>query len=323
MALAQTIRDRLTLPAVVAPMFLCSSVAMAAEACKAGIIGSLTRNHLRDNDEYLAELRAVADDLARFRDTHPDRPVGPLAVNLSRRVPDEEMRLQVEMARDHGAEILITASGDPTWCTPIIRDAGMLHWHDATSVRFAEKAIKAGVDGIIAIGAGGGGHSGGITHLALIPEIRAIFAGTIVLAGAVSNGATIRAAEILGADLSYLGTRFIATQESRAPDDYKAMLVAAKAGDTLYTDAINGVPANWLKPSLLALGMDPAALPRPQGRGTGHLPEGVKPWVNLYSAGHGVSLIDDIPPVADLVARLRAEYVAACVLPDMAAQARG
>jgi nitronate monooxygenase len=123
---------------------------------------------------------------------------------------------------------------------------------------------------------------------------------------------------VLGADLAYLGTRFIATRESIAPDSYKTMLVRATAADVLYTDAVNGVPANWLKPSLVANGLDPANLPRPSGRGTEHLPPGVNPWVNLWSAGHGVSLINDIPPVAELARRLQREYLAACAVPNMA-----
>jgi nitronate monooxygenase len=303
-------------------MFLCSGVALAAESCKAGLIGTLTRNHLRDTAELESELQAVSAALQAAREADPARPIAPLAVNISQRFPIDEMRAQLALCRRFAVEIIITASGDPSWCAPLIRDAGLLHYHDATSVRFAEKAIAAGVDGIIAIGAGGGGHSGGISHLALIPEIRARFDGTIVLAGAVSTGATIRAAEVLGADLVYLGTRFIATRESKAPDAYKSMLVQATAADVLYTDAVNGVPANWLKPSLVANGLDPANLPRPVTRGADHLPPEVKPWVNLWSAGHGVSLIHDVPPVAELARRLQREYLSACAIPDMASAAR-
>lgn len=186
----------------------------------------------------------------------------------------------------------------------------------------AEKAIAAGVDGIVAIGAGGGGHSGTISHLAFIPQIRAMFDGTVVLAGAVTNGATIRAAEILGADLAYLGTRFIATREAAAPDDYKAMLVEGTAADVTYTDGINGIPAMWLKASIRAVGLDPERLPKPQKRGTDHLPPGIKPWKNVWSAGQGIGLINDIPSVAELVRRLQAEYVAACSTTDMAAAAQ-
>jgi nitronate monooxygenase len=177
---------------------------------------------------------------------------------------------------------------------------------------------SAGVDGIVAIGAGGGGHSGTVSHLAFIPQIRAMFDGTVVLAGAVCNGATIRAAEILGADLAYLGTRFIATREASAPDEYKAMLVAGSAADVIYTDAINGIPAMWLKASIHSAGIDLERLPKPAKRGTDHLPPGIKPWTNVWSAGQGIGLIHDIPTVAELVRRLQSEYLAACSMPDMA-----
>ena len=322
MSLPEALRARLTLPAVVAPMFLCTGVDLVAEGCKAGLMAALTRNHCRDIEEFTAQLAGVAEQLERAKDAHPDRPIGPLAVNISRRFSDEEMREHVELCRRYGASLIITASGDPSVSARIIRDAGLLHFHDATSLRFAEKAIAAGVDGIIAIGAGGGGHAGAISHLALVPEIRAMFDGTLVMAGAISTGAAIRAAEVLGADLAYLGARFIASRESIAPQAYKQMLIDAGAADVLYTSAINGIPASWLKPSLRAVGLDPENLPRPTGRGTEHLPADVQPWVNLWSGGHGIGLIKDAPPVAEIVRRLQAEYVAACQLPDMAEAAR-
>lgn len=321
MALPQDIRDRLTLPAVCAPMFLCTGPALAAESCKAGLIGSLTANHCRDIDELEAQLAEVREAVRRFADLNPGRRIGPLAVNVSPLNGSEELRAQMALCRRHDVRIIITAVGDPTASAPVIRDAGMLHFHDATSIRFAEKAIRAGVDGIVAIGAGGGGHSGTITHLSLIPQIRSMFDGVIVLAGAVTTGATIRAAEILGADLAYLGTRFIATRESLAPDAYKAMLVEGSATDVVYTNGVNGMQANWLKASLRAVGLDPDNLPKPERRGTDHLPPGIFPWKNVWSAGQGISLIDDIPPVAELVSRLQREYVVACALPDMAAAA--
>ncbi|MGE0100615.1 MAG: NAD(P)H-dependent flavin oxidoreductase [Hydrogenophaga sp.] len=186
-----------------------------------------------------------------------------------------------------------------------------------TSIRFAEKAIAAGADGLNCIGAGGGGHSGTISHLALIRTVRAIYQGTIVMGGAVSDGATIRAAEILGADLAYLGTRFIATRESRAPQAYKELLVSQSSADLRYTDGIAGVHANWLVESIRSVGLDPDNLPRPLGRGMrhDHLPEGAAPWKNIWSAGQGIDLIHDIPSVAELVQRLRHEYQEACHLP--------
>jgi nitronate monooxygenase len=173
------------------------------------------------------------------------------------------------------------------------------------------------------IGAGGGGHSGTISHLALVPRVRAMFDGVIIMAGAISTGAAIRAAEILGADLAYLGTRFIATQESNAAPEYKEMLVSEGAGDVIFTPKVAGGAANWLKASLRKVGLDPDNLPEPGPKGGhGHLPEGLRPWFNIWSAGQGIELISDIPSVAVLIRRLRQEYAAACATPDMAEVAR-
>jgi nitronate monooxygenase len=205
-----------------------------------------------------------------------------------------------------------------------VHDFGGRVFHDVTSLRFAEKAITAGADGLNCIGAGGGGHSGTISHLALIPRIRAMYDGIIVMAGAVSTGAVIRASEILGADLAYLGTRFIATRESDAPDEYKDLLVTETSTDLIYTGGVAGVPANWLVESIRKVGLDPSNLPQPLGKGMrhDHLPPGVQPWRNVFSAGQGIDLIDDIPKVSELVARLRAEYIAACDLPSFSDAAR-
>ncbi|HEX7856316.1 MAG TPA: nitronate monooxygenase [Sphingobium sp.] len=318
MALAADIRDRLTLPAFAAPMFLCSGVDLAIACCKAGIIGSLTRNHCRDLAELEAQLNAVSEALARHADVHPGGRIGPLAVNISPTFSNEEFREHLDACRRHGVRIIVTSVGDPTQNAPLVQDYGLLHFHDATTIRFAEKAAAAGVDGIVCIGAGGGGHAGTISHLAFVPKVRAMFEGTVVLAGAVSNGATIRAAEILGADLAYMGTRFIATRESSAPDDYKAMLVAGGVTDVTYTRGVNGLPASWLKASLHSIGLDPDNLFIPNARGTDHLPAGKTPWRDIWSGGQGIGLIDDIPSVAELVDRLRREYVAACKVPDMA-----
>jgi nitronate monooxygenase len=318
MALTQDLRARLTLPAFAAPMYMCSGVELATACCKSGIIGSLTRNHCRDLAELEAQLKAVTDSLARTADEYPGRKIGPVAVNISPTFGMDEMKAHLEVCRRYGVRIIVTSVGDPTVNAPLIQDVGILHFHDATTMRFAEKAAAAGVDGIVAIGAGGGGHAGVISHLAFIPQIRAMFDGTLVMAGAVSSGAIIRAAEILGADLAYLGTRFIATQEAAAVDSYKAMLVEGGAGDVIYTRGVNGLPASWLKASLRSIGLDPDNLIIPAGRSTEHLPEGKKPWRDIWSAGQGIGLIHDIPTVAELVRRLQTEYVAACAIPNMA-----
>jgi len=323
MSLDLALRAQLRLPAVCAPMFLVSGPALVREACRAGLIGGLPRQNVRTLEQFtqwLSEIRAALDETAA---SDPAARIGPVAVNLATRLRPEDLAANLDVCRRFGVDIIISATGDPTELVKQVHDWGGRVFHDITSLRFADKAIAAGADGLTCIGAGGGGHSGTVSHLALIPKVRAIFDGTIVLAGAVSTGAAIRAAELLGADLAYLGTRFIATQESLAAPEYKQLLVSQSSAALQYTPGISGVAANWLTESMRALGLDPDNLPVPAGpMRSDHLPEGVRPWKNLWSAGHGIDLIDDIPTVAELVRRLRREYLAACTVPDMADAAR-
>jgi nitronate monooxygenase len=322
MALAAELRNKLTLPAFAAPMFLVSGTDLAIACCQAGIVGSLTRNHCRDFEEMENQLRTVSEALARFADAHPTRVIGPLCMNISPNFSQEEFRAHLDCCRRYGVRIIVTSVGDPTQNAPLVQEYDMFHFHDATTIRFAEKAAAAGADGIVCIGAGGGGHAGTISHLAFIPQVRAMFDGMIVMAGAVSTGAVIRAAEALGADLAYIGTRMIATRESAAPDDYKAMLLEGGVTDVIYTRGVNGMPASWLKASLRSIGLDPDNLFIPEGRSIEHLPAGKTPWRDIWSGGQGIGLINDLPTVAELVARLQREYVEACAAPDMAVAAR-
>ena len=322
MPLPQDLRDSLSLPVFVAPMFLVSGPDLAIAACQAGLVGSLTRNHCRDLPELVEQMRQVTEALLRYADAHPGRRIGPLAVNISPNWSTEEFRENLEACKRFGVRIIVTSVGDPTKNAPLVQECGMLHYHDATTIRFAEKAAAAGVDGIVCIGAGGGGHAGTISHLAFVPKVRAMFDGTVVMAGAVSNGSAIRAAEVLGADLVYMGTRFIATRESAAPDAYKTMLVEAGVPDVLYTAGVNGMPASWLVASIREMGLDPAAMPTVPRHTTDHLPPGKTPWRDIWSGGQGVGLIDDVPSVAELVRRLQEEYLAACAVPDWAARVR-
>ncbi len=320
MTLDRSLRDRLVLPAFCAPMYLVSGVPLLAAACKAGIIAGTNPRNWRDAGSFESDMLALREDLDTFQAANPHARVGPLATNLNLNASREELDNYLRICKAARVDIVISVRGDPTRLIEQVHENGGVVWHDATSMRFAEKAIRAGADGIIAIGSGGGGHSGTVTPLTLIPQIRSIFDGTIVMAGAVSNGAAIRAAEVLGADLAYLGTRFIATRESGAPEEYKRMIVEAGITDLAYTAAVNGVPANWLLPSLQKHGLDPKG-PTPDRHGSDHLPPGARPWQNLWSAGQGVGLIEDIPSVGELVQRLRREYVQACALPSMAAVA--
>jgi nitronate monooxygenase len=297
---------------------------LVAEACKAGVIGGLPRQNARSPEEFEAWLAQIRAELDAARAADPAARIAPIAINYPTRMAPDDLAANMAVCAKYGVEIVISVGGDPTELIARVHGFGGKVFHDITSLRFAEKAIAAGADGLNCIGAGGGGHSGTISHLALIPRIRAMYDGTIVMAGAVSTGAVIRAAEVLGADLAYLGTRFIATQEADAPDEYKELLVSQTSTDLMYTGDIAGVPANWMIESIRRVGLDPADLPKPLGRGMrhDHLPPGVTPWKNLWSAGQGVDLIEDIPTVAELVRRLRAEYVAACEAPSMVEAAR-
>lgn len=324
MALEQSIRERLVLPAVCAPMFLVSNPAMVREACKAGIVGALPRQNARSFEMFEGWLKEVREALDRHADDNPGARIGPVAVNLATKMSPEDAKLHLETCRRYGVEIIISATGNPSELAARVHDHGLKIWHDVVSLRFAEKAIAAGADGLTCVGSGGGGHSGNIGHLVLLPRIRRIFDGTLLMAGSISTGAGIRAAEVLGADLAYMGTRFIATQEAATDPAYAKMLEESHSEDLLFTPKIAGVAANWLVPSMERLGLDPKNLPSSPGYGAGydHLPEGIKPWKNLWSAGQGIDLIDDTPTVADLVLRLRREYVAACETPGYAEVAR-
>jgi nitronate monooxygenase len=301
-------------------MFLVTGPALVTEACKAGVMGGLPRQNARSFEEFEGWLSQIRSDLDRHALAHPDARIAPVAVNISRRFGDEEFRQSLDACFAHGVEIFITVGGDPAEIVKQVHDRGGKVFHDVTSMRFAEKAIAADCDGLTCIGAGGGGHSGTISHLAFVPQVRAIYDGTIVLAGAVSTGAVIRAAELLGADLAYLGTRFIATRESNAPQAYKDLLVSQKSDGLIYTPEVAGVAANWITQSLHMAGLDPKDLPKPLGPGMrhDHMPDTAKPWVNVWSAGQGIDLINDIPPVAELVSRLRREYISACEVESMA-----
>jgi nitronate monooxygenase len=314
MSLPDTWLSRLRLPVICAPMYHVTTPELVMAARRAGVVGALPRGNAPDFETFDRWLEQIAHDGGG----DSTQTGTPLAVNLSTRMTADEMEQHLKACHRHGVELIISATGDPTALIQRSLDHGMRVFSDAVNLRFADKAIAAGAHGIIAIGSGGGGHSGTINHLTLVAAIRKRFEGTVVMAGAVDSGAAVRAAEILGADLAYIGTRFIATHESGASAEYKQMLVEAKASDLVYTPNLNGVHANWLRPSMRKVGLDPDHLPlREEGaRGYGHLPAGVVPWSNLWSAGQGVEHIDDIKSVGELVDQLERDYRAACALPS-------
>ena len=299
---------QLTLPVIAAPMFLVSGVDLVVESMKAGIIGSFPAPNARTLeglDQWLTEIAAARDRIAAEQDG-----VMPLfAVNIPvRKEALAESLDQVALCRKHAVPLVITSVGDPSAVVQAVHVYGGLVFHDITNLRHAQKAIAAGVDGLILVCAGAGGHAGTLSPFAMLPQIRAIFDGYIVLAGAISDGRAIRAAEVLGADLCYVGTRFIATQESLASDSYKAMLVSEASSDIIYTTAISGLAANFMRSSIAEAGLDPDALPPPLGPHRGALPDGVKAWKHIWSAGQGVGMINDIPNVAEIVDRFARQY---------------
>ena len=291
---------QLRVPAIAAPMFLVSGPDLVVETCRAGVVGTFPALNQRTTDGFADWLREIEARLGPA-----DAPYG---VNLI--VHRSNPRLEADLAAvvAHRVPLVITSLGAVPEVVKAVQGYGGLVYHDVISRRHAEKAAGAGVDGLIAVAAGAGGHAGTLSPFALVSELREVFAGTIVLAGAINTGAQIAAARVMGADMAYLGTRFIATRESLAPEAYKAMLLGTRAADVLYTPAISGVNANFLRPSIAAAGLDPDALPP---HGALDLASEARAWSRVWSAGHGVGGIDDLPSAAALCARLAGEYRAA------------
>ncbi|MCU1482205.1 MAG: Nitronate monooxygenase [Subtercola sp.] len=307
------IRDSLSLPLVCAPMSTVTGPELVAAACASGVMGVLPRHNASSLEEFTAWLKAIRRTNTTAAAADPGQKVGPLAVNFARRTESSVLRQELEVCAEFGVRVIVNSMGDPREVVNIVHDWGGLVYHDVTTVAHAEKAVERGVDGLTCIVSGGGGHSGTVSPLVFIPAVRRMFEGTILLAGGISTGEGIRAAEILGADLAYLGTRFIATDEARVDQAYHRQLVESRASDVLYTAAVSAIPANWLRRSLEAVGLNPDALPVPAGRGDySHLPTGIRPWRDIWSAGQGVELIDEIVGVTELVGRLQQQYHDAC-----------
>ena len=295
-------QGRIALPVIAAPMFLVSGPDLVVETCKAGVVGSFPALNQRSTEgygEWLAEIRERTGNAS-----------APFGVNLI--VHRSNTRLDADLAETVRQRVpfVITSLGAVSEVVDAIHGYGGLVFHDVINLRHAQKAAEAGVDGLIAVSAGAGGHAGTYNPFAFLHEIRQFYQGTIILSGAMSTGAHVVAARAAGADFAYLGTRFIATTESRAPEDYKQMILAATAKDIVYTNAISGVNGNFLSASLEAAGLDPANLP--EFNRELHLGSSEKrAWKNIWSAGQGVGAIQDVPSTAELVARLRQEYAAA------------
>lgn len=292
----------LKLPAVAAPMFLASGPDLVVETCKAGLVGTFPALNQRSTDGFVDWLNQIRAGLAATPDA------APFGVNLIVHRSNPRLEPDLKAVVEHKVPLVITSLGAVPDVVKAVHSYGGLVFHDVINRRHAEKAVEAGVDGIIAVCAGAGGHAGTLSPFAFIPEIRSFFSGTILLSGAMSTGAHIAAARMMGADLAYLGTRFLVTRESMVPEAQKTMTMEASSADIIYTDAISGVNANFLKPSIVAAGLDPNNL---VSHGPMDMANEAKAWKNVWSAGQGVTSIHDIPSVAELCNRLKSEYAAA------------
>jgi nitronate monooxygenase len=309
MSLAASLDRHLVLPVIVAPMFLTSGPELVIACCNAGVVGTFPALNQRTSDgvdEWLMKIRGGLAAVA-----------APYGVNLIVHKTNPRLAADLALCVKHKVPVVITSLGAATEVVNAVHSYGGLVFHDVTTARHARKAAEAGVDGLILVAGGAGGHAGTLSPFALIAEIRGFFDQTVILAGCISTGGDVAAAQMMGADLAYMGTRFIATAESMASQANKQMLVDATAADIIYTPAISSIPANFLRQSIIAAGLDPERLVSPAGVDLGHItdpykkeagkPES-KAWRDIWSAGQGVASIHDVLPVAELVSRLRAEY---------------
>ncbi|CAN1605219.1 nitronate monooxygenase family protein [Pseudomonas sp. B21-028] len=306
MSLPVLLEQRLRLPVVAAPMFLISNPRLVLACCRNGIVGSFPALNQRESSGFKTWLEEIEAGLASMETP------APYAVNLI--VHQSNPRLQADLAIciEHKVPIVITSLGAVKELVDAVHGYGGLVFHDVTTRRHAEKAAEAGVDGLIAVAAGAGGHAGTWSPFSLVAEIRQFFDKTVLLAGCLNHGRQILAAQMLGADLAYLGTRFIGTTESHAPDAYKEMLLTSRAADIVHTPAVSGVPASFMRQSLENAGFDLAALQGKSDAASGSklkpLNDEAKAWKTVWSAGQGVGEISDLPSVDQLVARLDEEY---------------
>lgn len=300
--------SNLRLPVVAAPMFLVSGLRLVIETCKSGVVGTFPALNQRSTEGFSAWLDEIKAALV-------DQPgAAPYGVNLIVHRSNPRLMADLQVCVAHKVPLIITSLGAVKEVVDAVHGYGGLVFHDVTNRRHAQKAIEAGVDGLILVSGGAGGHAGTLNPFAFISEIRPMFKGTILLAGALSTGSDVLAARAMGADLAYMGTRFIATEESEAQPEYKALVCEAVAEDIVHTPAVSGVPANFIKQSLVANGYDMAKLLDPAHVNFGEklsVKDEAKAWKTVWSAGHGVSSISDVPTVAALVDRIEAEFRAA------------
>jgi nitronate monooxygenase len=312
MSLPTLLRDRLRLPVIAAPMFLVSNPDLAIAQCAAGVVGSFPALNARPASQLDEWLHRMTETLAAWDRDHPDQPAAPFAVNLIVHRSNARLDEDLALCAKHRVPLVITSLGAREDVNAAVRGWGGTTLHDVIDDRFARKAVEKGAGGLIAVAAGAGGHAGSLSPFALVQEIRAWFDGTLILSGAIANGASILAAQAMGADLAYVGSAFIATKEAQAPEAYKQMVVDSHADDIIYTNLFTGVHGNYLRPSIAAAGFDPDHLPQgdPSKMDFGTSLD-VKAWKDIWGCGQGVGAVAGVVGAAELIARLSAEYRAA------------
>ncbi|GAA4020874.1 nitronate monooxygenase family protein [Actimicrobium antarcticum] len=307
--------QNLSLPVIGSPLFIASGPALVTAQCKAGIVGSFPALNARPAamlDTWLTDMKA---DLAAYKLANPDAIVGPIAVNQIVHQSNDRLAHDVEMCVKHQIPIIISSlRAPPKEMMDAIHSYGGIVLHDVISIRHAQKALEAGVDGLILVAAGAGGHAGALSPFALVGEVRKFFSGPIALSGSIATGDAVLAAQAMGADFAYIGSRWLATKESNVDDEYRNAIVESSAADIVYTNLFTGVHGNYLKKSIVAAGLDPDNLPvadkTAMNFGSGSTTK-AKAWRDIWGAGQGVGLMDDVVTVAEMVARLKAEYDAA------------
>ncbi|MFB3165060.1 nitronate monooxygenase [Neobacillus sp. 179-J 1A1 HS] len=302
--------NQLRLPVISAPMFLVSGPELVKNCCLNGVIGSFPAPNARPIevlDQWMGQLN---EELEQARAAEPDRKIAPWAMNMVVHSTYSRLQDELELIKKHKPQLVITSLGSPKHVVDIVHEYGGLVFSDVSDLKFARKAAETGVDGLILVASGAGGHAGQINSFAFVDMVRTFWDGIIVLAGAISTGKGILAAQAAGADLAYMGTRFIVATESMANDDYREMLVNSNQEDIILTDAFSGVRANMLIPSIQKAGLDPAQLVKKEKVDFDNMhgkPE-AKAWRDIWSAGHGVGAIDKIESAGEIIQRLEGEY---------------
>lgn len=305
----------MSLPVIGAPLFIISNPQLVLAQCKNGVIGAFPALNARPELVLDAWLSQITSELAAFRKADPGAEVAPFAVNQIIHASNDRLAADLDLCEKYKVPIVITSLSAPTQIVPRVHSWGGLVFHDVIGVRHAKKAIEAGVDGLILVCAGAGGHAGTLSPFALMEEVRKFWQGPIALAGAIATGRGVLAARAMGADFAYVGTRFIASEEANADPRYKQMIAASDAADILYSAYFTGVPGNYLRQSVINAGLDPDHLPSRDKTAinfeAAKSAETVKAWRDIWGAGQSVGAIDDVLPAADIIARLRAEYLRA------------